>query len=373
MVALAHSQPQQPTTENQARYYVYGAFLTHAVPEIMGERVALGRELEQRLGLAPGADRLQIYDALMSYTDGKPLDVRPATAEELAKYKRNLKQPVFRVRAGAIALLVEYDMQANTIPFVGQLDVAPQAVAPAPKPVAPPVAVAPPPAPKPVAPAPVVTPAPKPAPAVAAVVPRPAPVKPTPVKPTSVRPAPPVAAPGETLKPNGPCIVTPVMSEQDLANCRAAPGRAARVEPGPPVVVKPQARVEPAAQPRRTGPCEVKPVMSEEDLANCRAAPGGAARVQPGPPAVVKPQARVEPAPQPKPTGPCEVKPVMSEEDLANCRAAPGGAARIQPGPPIVVKPQPRAEPTREPVRTRPCEVKPVMSEEDLAACGIRQ
>src|SRR5712671_4751202 len=156
MVALAHSQPQQPTTENQARYYVYGAFLTHAVPEIMGPRVALGPELAQRLGLTPGADRLQIYDALMGYTDGKPLNVRRATAEELAKYKRDLKQPVFRVQAGAIALLVEYDMQANTIPFVGQLDVAPQAVAPAPKPVAPPVAIAPPPVP----PAPVVTPAP---------------------------------------------------------------------------------------------------------------------------------------------------------------------------------------------------------------------
>ena len=71
LAALCHAQPQQPTTENQARYYVYGAVLTHAVPEIMGQRVALGPELEQRLGLAPGADRQQIYDALMSYTDGK--------------------------------------------------------------------------------------------------------------------------------------------------------------------------------------------------------------------------------------------------------------------------------------------------------------
>lgn len=312
---FCHAQPQPPTTENQARYYVYGAFLTHAVPEIMGPRVALGRELEQRLGLTPDADRLQVYDALMGYTDGKRIAVRKATVEELARYKRELKAPVFAVQAGEITLLVEYDMQANTIPFVGQLGVVRQAVAPAPKPEPPPVAVAPP---------PVATPAPKPAaPAVAAVVPRPAPMKPPPTKPAPVRPAPPpVAAPAETLKPNGPCIVTPVMSEQDLANCRAAPGRAARVEPGPPIVVKPQARVEPAPQPRRTGPCEVKPVMSEEDLANCRAA---------------------------------------------------GEARRIEPGPPVAVKPQPRAEPAREPVRTRPCEIKPVMTEEDLAACGIRR
>jgi hypothetical protein len=320
---LCRAQPQPPTTENQARYYVYGAFLTHAVPEIMGQRVALGPELEQRLGLAPGADRLQIYDALMSYTDGKRLAVRKATAAELATYKRELRSPVFTVQAGEIALLVEYDMQANTIPFVGQLSVAPQAVAPAPKPVAPPAPVAEP-APKPVAPPPVATPAPKPAaPTVAAVVPRPAPMKPAPTRPAPVRPAPPpVAAPAEPLKPNGPCIVTPVMSEQDLVNCRAAPGRAARVEPGPPIVAKPQARVAPPPAPRRTGPCEVKPVMSEEDLANCRAV---------------------------------------------------GEARRIEPGPPVAAKPQPRAEPVREPVRARPCEIKPVMSAEDLAACGIRQ
>src|SRR5207344_3103452 len=110
--------------------------------------------------------------------------------------------------------------------------------------------------------------------------------------------------PAEVLKPNGPCVVKPVMSEQDLVNCRAAPGGVARVQSAPPpVVVKPQARAAPPppppAVPQRVAPCEVKPVMSEEDLANCRAAPGGSARVEPGPPIVVKPQARVEPAAQP--------------------------------------------------------------------------
>jgi len=38
------------------------------------------------------------------------------------------------------------------------------------------------------------------------------------------------------------------------------------VQPGPPAVLKPQARIEPA-QPQRAAPCEVKPVMTEEDLA----------------------------------------------------------------------------------------------------------
>ena len=54
--------------------------------------------------------------------------VRKATAEELARYKpqakRELKEPVFAVRAGEITLLVEYDMQANAIPSVGQLGAA---------------------------------------------------------------------------------------------------------------------------------------------------------------------------------------------------------------------------------------------------------
>jgi len=343
---LSHAQaPAPPTTESQARYWVYGAFLTHAVPEIMGERVALGPELEQRLGLSPDAGRARIYAALMSYTEGKPLRVRKATADELARYKpqakRELKDPVFTVQAGDIALLVEYDMQANAIPFVGQLGVAYQPPAPvaAPRAVPPAAAVA----------------------TVAPVAPKPAPVK--------ARPPP----PAEALKPNGPCIVRPVMSEQDLANCRAAPGGAARVQPGPPLVIKPQARVAPppSAAPR-PGPCEVKPVMTEEDLANCRNAPGGVARVQPGPPVVAKPQARIEPAPQPQRTGPCEVKPVMTEEDLANCRNAPGGAARVQPGPPVTARPAAPPEPPRKPVAT-PCVVKPVMTEEDLIACGIRR
>lgn len=358
LISLCHAQPQQPTSEAQARYYVYGAFLTHAVPEILGDSVALGPELAQRLGVASGADRKSIYDALMSYTDKRPLSVRKATSDEVARYKprakRELKDPLFAVQAGDVMLLVEYDLTQNTIPFVGQLDVALLPPRAAPPVAAPPVAappVAAPPAPEPR----------RAAPPVATIAPRPVPVKPAPMP---VRPQ-------ELLKPNGPCQVKPVMSEQDLANCRGAPGGAARVQPGPPTVVKPQAAAKPVAPtPARTGPCEVKPVMTEEDLANCRAAP--MTRVQPGPAIVVKPQARIEPTPQPQ-RGPCLVKPVMSEEDLANCRAAPGGSARIDPG--ALAAPRPAAatsQPAPKPA-AQPCTVKPVMSEEDLIACGIRR
>jgi hypothetical protein len=351
-VAFSHAQaPQAPATESQARYWVYGAFLTQAVPEIMSERVALGPELGQRLGLSSGADRSRVYGALMSYTDGKPLRVRSATANEIARYKpqakRELKTPVFAVQAGDIALLVEYDMQTNTIPFVGQLDVAYQ---------------------------------PRVAPAVPVAIVAP--------NPAAARVPPP--PPAEALKPNGPCTVKPVMSEQDLANCRAAPGGSVRVQSAPPatpvvvkpqapvvvkpqapVVVKPQARAAPPPAPQRTGPCEVKPVMTEQDLANCRVASGGAARAQPVPPAVVKPLARIEPAPHPQRAAPCEVKPVMTEEDLAACRNAPAGTARVQPAPALTARPAAPPEPPHRPAAA-PCVVKPVMSEEDLVACGIR-
>ena len=336
LASLCQAQPAQPTNENQARYYVYGAFLTHAVPEIMGERVTLGSELEQRLGVASGTDRLRIYDALMTYTDGKRIAVRKATPEEIASYrpKRELKTPVFTVQAGEIALLVEYDMQANTIPYVGQLRgpveppraAAPQVIEQRAAP--PPALVAPVPAPRaaPVAPPPAVpvTPAPKPAPAVAAIQPRPAPVrtapaKPAPAKPAPVRAAPPPVAPAETLRPNGPCVVMPVMSEQDLANCRPATGAVARVAPPPPApVVKPQVSVASPPQPQRAAPCEVKPVMTEDDLANCRASATVLPRIDPGP--APRPQVRAEPPPQQRrPAAPCEIKPVMTEEDRIAC------------------------------------------------------
>jgi hypothetical protein len=59
------------------------------------------------------------------------------------------------------------------------------------------------------------------------------------------------------------------MTEEDLAACRSAPGGAARVQPGPPpATVRSAAPPEPSRKPAGT-PCVVKPVMSEEDLIAC--------------------------------------------------------------------------------------------------------
>ena len=142
--AVAHAQ--RPATESQARQYIYSAFLTHASHAIMHEQVALGPELGPRLALPAGASAGKIYEALVAMTDGKALRVRKATADELSGYGERTgfdpAHPAFTVEAGDLRLLVQYDLGANKVPFVGQLglpDPEPKVVAkpepePAPKP-----------------------------------------------------------------------------------------------------------------------------------------------------------------------------------------------------------------------------------------------
>ena len=113
------------TTPAQARSYILSAFISQAAAAIVSERVKLGPELEQRLHLAPGADAEAVYKALVALTDDKPIAVRMATDDELSIYgaraglQPNL--PAYTVQAGELRLLVQYDLAANNIPFVGQL------------------------------------------------------------------------------------------------------------------------------------------------------------------------------------------------------------------------------------------------------------
>ena len=272
-LAAADAHGQNTPTEAQARYYVFGAFLTGAAVDILSDRVSLGPELQQRLAVPPDADYHRIYDALIAMTENKSLRVRKATPEELSSYaapaKYGLKEPLFTLEAGDIRLLVQYDLQANNIPFVGQLGAAPQRPS-------------------------------------AAVVER-----------AVVPPASPAPAPAAKPKP------------PPIALGKPAPPVVAVESPKPPVVApekpKPAARVE---LPKRTGPCEVKPVMSDQDLINCRAPAAATERPKPPAPAVEKPAPRVVAVDNPKPvTGveerkpvdPCVIKPVMSDQDLINC------------------------------------------------------
>lgn len=123
-------------TAAQARAYIYGAFLTQAAPAILSESVKLGPELQQRLKLPAGAASDKIYEALVALTDGKtPLDVRRATDDEMNGYGMvpglNIALPSYTLQAGEQRFLVQYDLQANMIPFVGQFGVRPLAAKPA--------------------------------------------------------------------------------------------------------------------------------------------------------------------------------------------------------------------------------------------------
>lgn len=135
-------------TAAQARSYILTAFMTQSAPAILSERVRLGAELEQKLALPSGADSGKVYQALVALTDNKSLDVRRATPEELASYgaRPGLRTdlPVYTLLVDDVKLLLQYDLEANNVPFVGQLGVAPPRAA---------TAAAPPPTP---APAPVI-------------------------------------------------------------------------------------------------------------------------------------------------------------------------------------------------------------------------
>ena len=127
-------------TAAQARSYIYGAFLSQAAPGILSERVRLGAELERRLALPPGANSVKAYEALVALTDNRRFSVRRATAEEVAGYGArpglHPDLPIYTLEAGGdLKLLVQYDLQANNIPFIGQLGVptAAAAVTAAPK------------------------------------------------------------------------------------------------------------------------------------------------------------------------------------------------------------------------------------------------
>jgi hypothetical protein len=268
------AQTARPATEAEARAYIFGALLTQAAPTIMSAHVVLGPELEQRFSLPSGADGRKVYEALCALTDNRKLVVRKATAEERAGYDlaKDLKDPLYTVEAGDIKLLVQYDLAKNTIPFVGQLGVKPEAPPapvtsvlrgsePPPPPPLPEAAAAPPPeavpfsAPPPPPPPPVVVAPPPPPPPVVVAPPPPPPPLPVVVE----KPKPPVAAVQPRVVPP-----PPPPKPAPLAEMPPKGSRVIAVEPTP---------APPPAPLRRTGPCLIRPVMTDQDLVNCGASP----------------------------------------------------------------------------------------------------
>ena len=120
---------RRPATEAEAMSYITSAFISQADPGAMSSGVALGPELEKALGLPPGTDRVKVYQAVVPLANDPRLEVRRAAPDDVAAYgaRRGFDpaspHPLFTVQAGQVKLLVQYDLKAFNIVFVGQLGV----------------------------------------------------------------------------------------------------------------------------------------------------------------------------------------------------------------------------------------------------------
>lgn len=265
-------QPAAKTTEQQARSYISSAFITGAAPLILSDDVVLQPELRTKLALPGDANSRTVYQALMNLTNGKAVQVRPAIRDEVLKSQVIAApgKPVFALEAGTTTLVLQYDLERDNVAFVGQptaIAAAPQAQAPAqPETAAPAPAEG-----KAAAESAPATPSLPDVPAVAAPASTPeatpAPVA-TPAPTPAVEPmAAPAAAAAETPKP-GLQIVDP---QEPRAKPTAAP--VANAQPGPAATTVVRAREARPPLPKPNGPCLIKPVMSDQDLVNCGATP----------------------------------------------------------------------------------------------------
>jgi outer membrane protein OmpA-like peptidoglycan-associated protein len=129
---------ERAATEAEARYYIYSALLTQAAPGIISDHVVLGPELARRFAMPSRGQGGKVYEVLVSLSDGKPIEVRRASAEEVRAYGArpglHPGQPLYAVDAGELKLLVQYDLQANVVAFIGERNTswdAPKLVDPA--------------------------------------------------------------------------------------------------------------------------------------------------------------------------------------------------------------------------------------------------
>jgi outer membrane protein OmpA-like peptidoglycan-associated protein len=118
---------RRPATEAEALSYITSAFISQADPGAMSPGVALGPELEKALGLPPGTDRVKVYQAVVPLADDPRLVVRRAAPDDVAAYgpRRGFDaaspHPLFTVQTDKVKLLVQYDLKALNIVYVGQL------------------------------------------------------------------------------------------------------------------------------------------------------------------------------------------------------------------------------------------------------------
>jgi len=119
LVLAASAGAQTGTTQAQARIYVWSALMTGAAHAIVGPQVEVAPLLRERLLLPPSAGSAEIYEALVGFTRGRLIRVRPASADEAAPLEgRAGTHPVFLVEGGANPLLVAYDLRNDHVALV---------------------------------------------------------------------------------------------------------------------------------------------------------------------------------------------------------------------------------------------------------------
>jgi hypothetical protein len=229
------AQPPVKTTEQQARSYLLSAFMTGAAPNVLSDDVKVPATLRERLALAPESDSRAVYYAMVRLTAGKSLTVRPAKIDELERTETQVEagKPMFALDVSDSTFVMQYDLDRDTVMALADATRPVAVTSPVTAPEPPkaieadaaaavvPTAAAAAEVAKPAEPAPAAAPEPLPGARVQVVEPR---------EPKFNKPVPaptPAAIPVREeprlppLKPNGACVIKPVMSDQDLVNCGA--------------------------------------------------------------------------------------------------------------------------------------------------------
>jgi hypothetical protein len=276
------AQPITKTTEQQARSYILSAFMTGAAPAILSETAKVDPGLRLRLGVPAEADSRAVYYNLVRLTAGKSLTVRPAKIDELDMTQTQVEptRPVFSLDVSDSTFVLQYDLEKDSVTTLADATrpvavTAPVTAPTPPQPIADSTEAA-----KPAA-EPATSPAPELAPALAAPVVAEEPAKPAPEAVTTTAPEPaapaaPAAAvaapePAKAAEPEpqpGARVQTVEPREPRLAP--PAPAKAAAPQPAPVKVSREQPRLPPL---KPNGACVIKPVMSDQDLVNCGATP----------------------------------------------------------------------------------------------------
>jgi hypothetical protein len=213
---------QAKTTEQQARSYILSAFMTGAAPMVLSDDVKVSPVLRDKLHLPPEADSRMVYLSIVQQTAGRSLNVRFANDEEKTKAEAQtaVGRPVFALDVANSIYVMQYDLERDSIISLADASRPVAVTSPVTAPTQPQALVE--------KPAEATRTQPLPGARVQVIEPReprvaqpPAPaMRPTSVPATqTARVEPPV----ERLRPSGPCVIKPVMSDQDLVNCGGSP------------------------------------------------------------------------------------------------------------------------------------------------------